>query len=159
MTHGENPMVEVREGRLGRCVVVSRSADRGDMLVRGWGTPSTERTMHSIQVDHEAHVEVGSPIRYFNHSCEPNCGLLIRSGREELEVHALRHLAAGDELTLDYSTFEFEIQFMPHPCLCGAATCRGQITGFKDLPLDLVEYYGDYIAEYLQQMALVERSA
>lgn len=159
MTHGENHAVEVRDGRLGRCVVASRSFQPGETLVRGWGVAVPERTQHSIQVDGETHIEVGSPIRFLNHSCEPNCGLLLRRNDEVMEIQALRPLAAGDELTLDYATFEYEILFMSEPCLCGASRCRGRITGFKDLPVELVEYYGDYIADYLQQMATAERGA
>jgi hypothetical protein len=158
MSHGENQAVEVRDGRLGRGVYAAQDALPGDVLMRAAGTRVPSRNMHSIQIDADVHVEVGSPMRYINHSCEPNCGLWVRRGSDVLEVHALRPLAAGEELTLDYATFEYEIEFMPGPCQCGAPTCRGRITGFKDLPEELVEAYGEYIAEYLQQMALVERT-
>jgi D-alanine-D-alanine ligase-like ATP-grasp enzyme len=57
-----------------------------------------------------------------NHSCDPNCRF------DGLDVVALRQIAPGEELTLDYATFmnedgeEFE-------CHCGTAACRGVVRG------------------------------
>lgn len=57
-----------------------------------------------------------------NHSCDPNCGY------DGLNVVALRDIAKGDELTLDYADFcsETSAEF---PCACGAANCRGYVKG------------------------------
>jgi hypothetical protein len=87
-----------------------------------------------------------------NHSCEPNCGLVIRSGVKQIEVHALRTIEDGQELTLDYETFESEFEAMSGPCLCGTSSCRGSLVGYKGMPADLRESYGLYIAEYLRDV-------
>ncbi len=61
----------------------------------------------------------GGPFKHLNHSCEPNC--YLRINRQRLEVYALRPIAAGAELTVDYGV-------TPHAggmvCRCGAKGCR-----------------------------------
>jgi D-alanine-D-alanine ligase len=57
-----------------------------------------------------------------NHSCEPNTAF---SG---LDVVALRPIARGEELTLDYARSMNESS-APFSCHCGASTCRGQVAG------------------------------
>jgi cyanophycin synthetase len=145
-------LLEVRVGRLGKCVHVTRTVPRGKVLLRTWGEKVPERTRHSIQVDFHTHLLVPSPLLFLNHSCEPNCGLLIRRGVEEIELHALRRLEPDEELTLDYDTFEWEILFMDEPCLCDTPSCRGSIRGYKHLPRKVRESYGHYIAEHLRLM-------
>ena len=57
-----------------------------------------------------------------NHSCAPN------TGYRGLDVVALRAIAAGEELTLDYALMlnEHSASFT---CQCGAPTCRGTVQG------------------------------
>ncbi|MBS1188830.1 MAG: protein-lysine N-methyltransferase [Rhodocyclaceae bacterium] len=57
-----------------------------------------------------------------NHSCDPNTRY---SG---LNVVAVRDIAAGEELTLDYATFCNETMH-PFECGCGAPGCRRRIHG------------------------------
>jgi hypothetical protein len=145
-------MIEVREGRLGKCVHAARDIAPGEVILTGWGPCSPVRTRHTIQVDHDLHVTIRSPIELINHSCEPNCGVLIRRGVPSLEIHALRAIRAGEELSTDYASFEDEIQYMTGPCLCGTPSCRGRITGYHDLPEHRRAALGPYIAEYLQEL-------
>jgi len=145
-------MIEVREGRLGTSVFAAKPLQRGQVILSGWGLCSPVRTRHSIQVERNLHVSIDSPIQFFNHSCEPNCGLLIRNGVAMLEVHPLRPIEAGEELTIDYETFEDRIEHMNGPCLCGAATCRGRVQGYSNLPPDRREALWAYIAEHLQEL-------
>lgn len=69
----------------------------------------------------------GSPARYFNHSCEPNCEAVIEDGRVFIE--AIRDIRRGEELTYDYHLerpgryrAEWDEQYA---CHCGAPSCRG----------------------------------
>ena len=62
------------------------------------------------------------PMRYTNHSCRPNARLCIRQGR--VEFYALRGLAAGEEITVDYGETHHEGRL---PCRCGAPGCRGAL--------------------------------
>jgi D-alanine-D-alanine ligase len=57
-----------------------------------------------------------------NHSCEPNTMYL------GLDVVAARAVRAGEELTLDYAQF-LDTAAEPFECACGAARCRGLVTG------------------------------
>ncbi|MBI1901082.1 MAG: SET domain-containing protein-lysine N-methyltransferase [Planctomycetia bacterium] len=152
MTTVEASPVDVREGPLGLEVFARIDSPAGSLLSRCGGTVSRERTRHSVQIDHDQHLDLDPPLRYLNHCCEPNCGLLIRRGQCAIELYALCAIRAGQELTVDYATFEYEIGFMPGPCLCGAPCCRGRVTGFKDLPSDRIAAYGIYIAEHLREL-------
>jgi SET domain-containing protein len=62
------------------------------------------------------------PMRFTNHSCEPNARLSIDNGR--VEFYALRVIATGEELTVDYGETHHAGRL---PCRCGAARCRGAL--------------------------------
>lgn len=143
-------MFEVREGRLGKSVHAARRIGKGEVILTGWGQTGPVRTRHSMQVDRDLHVIIETPIQLINHSCDPNCGFLVRLEAELVEIHALRDIEAGEELNHDYAAFEDDIQFMTGPCQCMAENCRGRITGYHDLPADRREALGPYIAEYLR---------
>ncbi len=57
-----------------------------------------------------------------NHSCSAN------TTYDGLNVVATRHIAVGEELTLDYAQLMNE-QSEPFQCSCGVAECRGTIRG------------------------------
>ena len=103
-----------------------------------------------MQVDADSHILPAGVIVLCNHSCEPNCGVLIRSGVKELELKALRTIAAGEALTVDYETFEYEIEYVGGQCLCGSPKCRGLLSGYKQLPVAAKARYGEFVAEYLR---------
>jgi len=62
------------------------------------------------------------PMRYTNHSCRPNAQLVIRNGR--VEFFALRAIASGDEITVDYGPTHHGGRLA---CRCGAEGCRGAL--------------------------------
>jgi uncharacterized protein len=61
----------------------------------------------------------GGPLRFVNHSCDPNVFVRIAYGRAEF--YARRAIQAGDELTCDYGDSQHEGKL---PCRCGAKKCR-----------------------------------
>ncbi|HEY6065281.1 MAG TPA: SET domain-containing protein-lysine N-methyltransferase, partial [Thermoanaerobaculia bacterium] len=128
------------------------------LIVEGWGPRVPRRTRHSFQVDFDTHVLIPGPIELINHSCEPNCGVILPRAARSLRIHALRTIEPGEELFTDYATFEYEIEFMPTPCLCQSRRCRGTVTGYKDLPDALRQSYQPYIAEYLPALETALRS-
>jgi len=143
-----NDSVDTIQNEKGKAVMARRALSQGELVLQGWGVPSPDRTRHTIQVDTDAHLVPVEPFVWLNHSCQPNCGLLISPG--SLELYALRHIERGEEITVDYATFELKIDFMPDNCLCGSKMCRGSITGYIDLPEGLRKSYGKYIAPYLK---------
>lgn len=62
------------------------------------------------------------PLRYTNHSCQPNTVLRIRGGR--VELYAMRAIALGEELTADYGETHHAGKLA---CCCGAPNCRGAL--------------------------------
>ena len=62
------------------------------------------------------------PMRFTNHSCQPNARLCIRQGR--VEFYAVRAIAIGEEITVDYGETHHEGKL---PCRCGAPGCRGAL--------------------------------
>jgi uncharacterized protein len=152
-------MIEIRESHLGKAVHATQPIEQGKIVIRGRGQRVSRRTRHSIQVDHDRHVVIDSCGTFLNHSCEPNCGVMIRRGSDLIEFHTLRPIMAGEELTIDYATFELEIHFMDGPCQCGAPSCRGRISGYKELPEERRAVLAHYIAEYLLESDVVVSQA
>jgi SET domain-containing protein len=62
------------------------------------------------------------PMRYTNHSCRANARLVIRNGR--VEFYAVRAIAPGEEITVDYGETHHEGRLR---CQCGAPGCRGAL--------------------------------
>jgi uncharacterized protein len=62
------------------------------------------------------------PMRFTNHSCAPNARLAIGNGR--VEFYALRVIAPGEEVTVDYGETHHEGKLQ---CRCGAPGCRGAL--------------------------------
>ena len=54
--------------------------------------------------------------RYVNHSCDPNAE--AESNRGRLMYRAIKPIAAGDEITLDYGEEHMELYFGKAGCLC-----------------------------------------
>ena len=73
-----------------------------------------------------------------NHSCSPNAGLRIAG--LNVELIALRDIAAGEEVCFDYSTTMDEDDF-EMACQCGSSCCRELIRDFKHLPIELKQRY------------------
>ena len=71
----------------------------------------------AIDASHSA-----DPLRYTNHSCQPNAVLRIRQGR--VEFYAMRDVHAGEELTVNYGETHHEGRLR---CRCGAPGCVGRL--------------------------------
>jgi hypothetical protein len=82
-------------------------------------------------------------IGIFNHSCEPNLGLI-----DPITFVAIRDIEVDEELTFDYAMTE--IQGSSMECNCGSISCRKRIepTDWK-LP-DLQKKYGKYFSPYIK---------
>jgi SET domain-containing protein len=61
-------------------------------------------------------------LRFTNHSCAPNAVLRIRQGR--VELYAMRDVAVGEELTVNYGESHHEGKLA---CRCGAPCCAGRL--------------------------------
>ena len=75
----------------------------------------------------------GNEARFLNHSCDPNCDVVIDDKR--LWIETIRDVEPGEELVYDYA-FVLEERHTPaakkrYPCFCGAANCRKTILAKK----------------------------
>src|SRR5271170_5953523 len=60
--------------------------------------------------------------RYINHACRPNAEALLRRGR--VEFAALRAIAPGEEITLDYGEEYFDLFIKASGCRCAACAAK-----------------------------------
>lgn len=65
---------------------------------------------------------VRHPTNFTNHSCAPNAGY---DGADA--IVALRMIAPGEEIRMDYGTFTFSFDHA-FTCRCAAANCRRKVT-------------------------------
>jgi SET domain-containing protein len=75
-----------------------------------------------LQVDEELFIDGtgrDSPLRFMNHSCDPNCHLVRCDQR--VFIAAERDISEGEELTLDYC-LDPDVS---EECQCGSPGCRG----------------------------------
>jgi uncharacterized protein len=94
----------------------------------------------TINVDEDVHLVLppGRPNGKGNHGCDPNLWW-----GAPYTLLARRDIEAGEELTNDYATSTGADDFTM-PCRCGAARCRGLVTGHDWTRLDLRQRYGDH---------------
>jgi SET domain-containing protein len=107
-----------------------------------------ERQTHGIQIQEELYlvpVTHGEPADYFNHSCNPNCGL-----DSPISLAALRDISAGEEACFDYAMSDSS-DYDEFECHCGAYNCRKTITGRDWQRPELQERYFGYFSPYLQR--------
>jgi hypothetical protein len=85
----------------------------------------------------ERSLEPSSPFRYVNHSCQPNCALVVYDeddqhgaiGSLSLWLEILREISPGEQVTIDYA-WPADAAI---PCGCGTASCRGWIVSEEGL--------------------------
>ena len=109
-------------------VFAPRDFSRGDYIARFEGVETTVRTRMSLQFGPApgpcVHVEPAEdcPLRFLNHACEPN-GMF-----RDRELFAIRPIASGEEITIDYNAHEDELSH-PFECRCGSPRCIGMVRG------------------------------
>jgi uncharacterized protein len=120
---------------MGRGVFAITAIARGTCLVacQGWlaSSDALQDDWHAMQVGPDTWLcSAGDHLDdCINHSCEPNAG--FRTG--EPILFALRDIDVDEQIAWDYSTSIAEPGWTLE-CLCGAATCRGIIRSWWELP-------------------------
>ncbi len=80
--------------------------------------------------------EIGA---YANHSCNPNAAVVRTPGG--IALHALKPIAAGREITHDYSTLLGADDVWTMKCNCGERNCRGVVANVARLPAGVAARY------------------
>ena len=104
-------------------------------------------TFTSVQVGSDRNIEEFDYMANLNHSCDPNIFL----DTERFELHAIRDIAPGEELSFFYPSTEWDMS-TPFQCLCGAEHCLKHISGAKDLSLNVLSRYA--LNPHILRMAL-----
>jgi hypothetical protein len=94
---------------------------------------------HLAALDAEEYERV---MLFLNHRCDPNVGVQGNS-----VFVAMRDVEPGEELTIDYAMIDDCDDRME--CRCGAAGCRGVVTGRDWRIGELQRRYGRYFSTYL----------
>lgn len=86
---------------------------------------------------------------WFNHSCEPNAGL-----RGQIKLVAMRDIAKGEEITLDYCMCAAQTgpERTLFECTCGKPSCRQKITNHDWENPHLQQKYRGYFSEYIEDL-------
>jgi hypothetical protein len=128
------PVIEVRNNGGFKGIFAKETILKDSVIFRLKGTISKTPTKYTIQLGHKQHLsfpairkpkdDIDYCWQYLNHCCEPN-GYMNTSERT---FHALRDIAAGEEITFNYLTTESEMA-VPFQCICGSPDCFGLIQG------------------------------
>lgn len=154
----------VQKVRNGRGIVAQRAFRKGaliceiegrivtaDEVWRYWDT-DPRLGANCFRYDEDHYLDPNGHIgQYANHSCSPNAGI-VKKGRR-LWLKAIEPIAAGDEVTHDYSTWLGADDVWTMRCNCGAAGCRRVVRNIAKMPAATFRRYRrlgivpDFIAE------------
>lgn len=145
-----NPFFEVRDSPIqGKGAFATRAIPEGTRLIEYAGErltpeeadaryPDNDERHHTFlfAIDDDIVVDAavnGNDARFLNHSCDPNCDVVIDDKR--LWIETIRDVEPGEELAYDYA-FILPERHTPaakrrYPCYCGSANCRGTILAKK----------------------------
>lgn len=128
----EDPRFEVRSSRPGTGLGLFAQVpiQKGDFILEyvGEKIPTAVADEHPgkylFEIDSEWTIDGEVPentARYINHDCHPNTEAEI-SEDDRIEIRAIRDIAAGEELTIDYGDEYFDEFIRPGGCKC--ASCE-----------------------------------
>lgn len=100
--------------------VAVRDIARGAPVLVIRGPFSDVQTPYSFRSGDERHVEPTGYGHFVNHACEPSCEIVYREDARP-ELIACRDLAAGSEITFDYTATEGDLA-NSFACRCPATT-------------------------------------
>ncbi len=129
--------VMIAESGDSRRLVAARDIPNGTRLFHLEGRETDRPTRYSVQIGADLHLDTDCARddaevlaryywRYLDHSCEPSTVL-----RERAMV-AVRDIAAGEGVTFDYNTTEYDMA-VPFQCYCGTVRCVGTVRGARHL--------------------------
>lgn len=125
-------LVRVGQTHVGRGVFARRRIDRDTVIGEILGDhldDHPEDSSYVMELPSFKLLEPAPPLRFMNHSCDPNCEIFYweaESGEvqeDRLWLQTIRSIEPGEELLIDYA-WPADAAI---PCQCGATNCRGWI--------------------------------
>lgn len=102
----------------------------GECVVELEGRWVSKPSKYTIQLGVDRHLEPTDHLwALINHSCAPN----LRVDCNRRVMVALRDIAAGESLSFDYLSTEWDMA-VPFQCLCQSESCFTTIAGSRYLP-------------------------
>ena len=149
--------IEVLDDAGHRSLCARRVFTKGESILEVRGDVIKQASRYSIQVSSDLHIEpsvLPDNIEFFddylwpflNHGFEPNA---MMQGRQLI---AIRDIAAGDEITFDYNTNEWDMA-TPFDCM---KTGR-QVRGYKHLNAEERAQIRDFTSPFILQLAEAEQ--
>ena len=141
-------------------LIATKSASQGESLIKIEGELVATPLQYTLQIGVNSHIAPPAGMtrddsynryqwRFINHSCYPNTFVRKRF------LVAIRPIAAGEEITFDYNSNEYDI-VVPFNCVCGH--CDGsEIRGYRYLTPEQRKARELYTAEYLHDPPKVWR--
>ena len=159
MTSWFSTKTEKRDSPIeGRGLFARAPIDAGEVVAVKGGAIVDSATLASIrdaispaeiQIEDDLYIapltadDVEANLLCLNHSCDPNVGV-----RGQVTFVAMRSIAAGSELTIDYAMIDGD-HAERMDCACGAASCRGVVTGDDWRLPELQRRYAGFFSRYL----------
>jgi hypothetical protein len=153
-----NPKIELRPSAIaGLGLFAAAPFDAGEVVSIGGGRLMTDEefaahikgkaTYNASAVGEGLNLVMADddPATYGNHSCDPNTWLT-----DEVTTVARRTIQPGDEITIDYALMTNSPAWQM-VCHCGAASCRGVITGLDWQRPELQIEYAGHFAPFLNK--------
>jgi len=112
-----------------RMVVARCDLSREELIIIGEGRVSGCYEKHAFQIDWSKWWVPKDITAYFRHSANPSVGIRVSRSGPPL-FYVLKDIRKGEELSLDYATFE--------------------ALSFKNMSEDRRKCYGEYVADYLK---------
>jgi SET domain-containing protein len=159
MISWRSPKTDIRTSRIqGRGLFAREAITAGEIVAvkggsivdrAGLGALSPEIVPAALQVEDDLYIaprsaaEAEDSMINLNHSCEPNVGV-----RGQITFVALSDILPGCELMIDYATIYANLP-QPMRCSCGAAQCRGLITGDDWRSPAVQRRYAGFFSRYI----------
>ena len=127
----------------GRGLFAKRAIKKGEVIFKFVGKIiNFQQTLNRkdnfgdpLQIGKDIYLNLEEPMRFINHSCNPNTGL-----KNDVLLIALENIQKGEEIYFDYSTSMDEDYWTMH-CKCGNENCRKLIKDFRHLPPQIKQKY------------------
>ncbi len=130
--------------KLGKAVYANKKFEKGEEIIEFKGE-LIEYDNLPKKVDH--YIQIGKTLNmgpsgdfddFINHSCNPNCGLIVNDTK--VTLIAITQIRKDEEISFDYSTTMDEDDW-EMDCLCEDKECRKRIRDFKYLPKEVQDKY------------------